>query len=146
MKATLLYRIASVLFLLFGIGHTYGFLTFLPSSAEGRAVFQAMQDVHFREQGTTLSYGGFYRGFGVSVGIQLFFSAYLAWYLGNVARNAPGTVGLLGWVFCSAQLVGLAITWRSFAPPAAIFGLLLSLCLACAAWLAGKSVGVPIPR
>jgi hypothetical protein len=95
MKATLLYRIASVLFFLFGIGHTYGFLTFLPSSAEGRSVFQAMQDVHFREQGTNLSYGGFYRGFGVSVGIQLFFSAYLAWYLGDVARSAP-----LNWKPC----------------------------------------------
>jgi hypothetical protein len=146
MKATLLYRIASVLFFLFGIGHTYGFLTFLPSSAEGRSVFQAMQEVHFREHGANLSYGEFYRGFGVSLGIQLFFSSYLAWYMGDVARNAPGTLGLLGWVFCAAQLVGLAMNFKSFAPPAAIFGLLLSLCLGWAAWLAGKSVGVPTPR
>jgi hypothetical protein len=78
MKATLLYRIAAVIFFLFGIGHTYGFLTFLPSSEEGRAVFKAMQDVHFTEHGASLSYGGFYSGFGVSAGIQLFFSSYLA--------------------------------------------------------------------
>jgi hypothetical protein len=105
-----------------------------------------MQDVHFTEQGASLSYGGFYRGFGVSLGIQLFFSSYLAWYLGDLARNSPGTLGLLGWVFCAAQLVGLAINWRSFAPPAVIPGLILTLCLAWAAWLAGKSVGVPISR
>ena len=54
MNATLLYRIAAVLFFLFGVGHLYGSLTFLPSSAEGRAVFQAMQDVHFTEKGARL--------------------------------------------------------------------------------------------
>jgi hypothetical protein len=27
--------------------------------------------------------------FGVSAGIQLFFSSYLAWYLGKLSRNAP---------------------------------------------------------
>ena len=143
MKATLLYRIAAVIFFLFGIGHTYGFLTFLPSSEEGRAVFKAMQDVHFTEHGASLSYGGFYSGFGVSAGIQLFFSSYLAWYLGGVARKAPGTLDLIGWVFCAAQLVGLVINYRSFAPPATIFGLVLALCLGWAAWLARKNVAVP---
>jgi hypothetical protein len=146
LKAILVYRIASVMFLLFGIGHTYGFLTFRPSSAEGLAVYQAMQDVHFTAQGTPLTYGGFYRGFGVSVGIQLFFSSYLAWYLGNLSRNAPAAMGSIGWVFCAAQLVGLAINWKSFAPSAIIPGLLLSSCLAWAAWLAGKSDGMPIPH
>jgi hypothetical protein len=47
MNATLLHRIAALLFLLFGVGHLYGSLTFLPSSAGGRAVCQAMQDVDF---------------------------------------------------------------------------------------------------
>jgi hypothetical protein len=75
MNATLLYRIAAVLFFLFGVGHLYGSLTFLPSSAEGRAVFQAMQDVHFTEKGASLSYGGFLRGFTISLGVQLFFSS-----------------------------------------------------------------------
>lgn len=149
MKATLLYRIAAVIFFLFGIGHTYGFLTFLPSSEEGRAVFKAMQDVHFTEHGASLSYGGFYSGFGVSAGIQLFFSSYLAWYLGDLARKAPGNSGLIGWVFCAVQLVGLAINYRSFAPPATIFGLVLALCLGWAAWLARKNVaahqGMAVP-
>jgi hypothetical protein len=145
-NATLVYRISAVVFFLFGVGHTYGFLTFRPSSAEGRAVYQAMQDVHFVEQGASLSYGGFYRGFGVSIGIQLFFSSYFAWYLGNVSRVAPGTMGSIGWVFCAAQLVGLALNWKSFAPSAIIPGLVLSSLLAWAAWLAGRSVGVSIPR
>ena len=143
MNATVLYRISAVLFFLFGIGHLYGSLTFMPASAEGRAVFKAMQDVHFTEQGASLSYGGFLRGFSVSLGIQLFFTSYLAWHLGNVAKNAPETLGLIGWVFCAVQLVGLVVNYKLFAPSAMVPGLLLSICLGLAAWLSGKHMGVP---
>lgn len=146
MNATLLYRIAAVLFFLFGVGHLYGSLTFLPSTAEGRAVFQAMQDVHFTEKGASLSYGGFFRGFTISLGIQLFFSSYLAWHLGNVAKSAPETLGLIGWVFCAAQLVGLAFNYRLFAPPAIIPGLVLAVCLGWAAFLAGRNIAVHVPQ
>jgi hypothetical protein len=146
MNATLLYRIAAVLFFLFGVGHLYGSLTFLPSTAEGRAVFQAMQDVHFTEKGASLSYGGFFRGFTISLGIQLFFSSYLAWHLGNVAKSAPETLGLIGWVFCAAQLVGLAFNYRLFAPPAIIPGLVLAVCLGWAAFLAGRNIAVHVSR
>jgi len=145
MNATLLYRIAAVLFFLFGIGHLFGSLTFLPSSAEGRAVFKAMQDVHFTEQGASLSYWGFFRGFTISLGIQLFFSSYLAWHLGNVAKYAPETLGLIGWVFCAVQLVGLAFNYKLFAPSAVIPGLVLSVCLGWAAWLAEKNMEVHVP-
>src|SRR5260370_1038563 len=48
MKATLLYRIASVLFILFAAGHTFGFLSFKPASPEGLAVRDAMNNVHFQ--------------------------------------------------------------------------------------------------
>jgi hypothetical protein len=146
MNATVLYRIAAVLFFLFGIGHLYGSLNFVPSSAEGRAVLKAMQSVYFTEQGTRLSYWGFFRGFSVSLGIQLFFSSYLAWHLGNVAKKAPETLGLIGWVFCAVQLIGLAFNYKLFAPSATVPGLVLSACLGWAAWLAGKSVGALVSR
>lgn len=146
MNATLLYRISAALFFLFAVGHLYGSLTFMPTTAEGRAVFQAMQDVHFTEKGASLSYGGFFRGFTISLGIQLFFSSYLAWHLGNVAKNAPETLGLIGWVFCAVQLVGLAFNYKLFAPPAIVPGLVLSLCLGWAAWLAQTIDTVHAPR
>jgi len=60
MSATLLYRIASVLLLLFALGHTVGFLKFKPPTAEGVAVRDAMTNVHFQVSGR----GGFYRGLG----------------------------------------------------------------------------------
>jgi len=63
MRATLLYRIASVLLLLFALGHTVGFLKFKPPTAEGVAVRDAMTNVHFQVSGRDYTYGGFYRGF-----------------------------------------------------------------------------------
>jgi hypothetical protein len=146
MNATLLYRIAAVLFFLFGIGHLHGSLTFVPSSLEGQAVLKAMRDVHFTAQGASLSYWGFFRGFSVALGIQLFFSSYLAWHLGNVAKDAPETLGLIGWVFCAVQLVGLAFNYRSFAPGAIIPGLVLAALLGWAAWLAVKNAAEHVPQ
>src|SRR5450432_309219 len=66
MSATLLYRIAAGVFVLFAVGHTYGFLSLRPASSEGRAVYDAMNTVHFEEGGQSLTYGAFYRGFGLS--------------------------------------------------------------------------------
>ncbi len=61
MSATLLYRIAAFLFILFALGHTYGFLSLRAPSIEARAVFDAMNTVHFEVGGRSFSYGGFYR-------------------------------------------------------------------------------------
>jgi len=47
MGARLLYRIAAVVFALFALGHTYGFLTMRPESADGRAVYESMNTVRF---------------------------------------------------------------------------------------------------
>jgi len=46
-----------VLFVLFAAGHTFGFLNFKPPTAEGLAVRDAMNNLHF---GADLSYGAFY--------------------------------------------------------------------------------------
>ena len=92
MNSTLLYRIAAVLLVLFAVGHTLGFMTFKPHSTEGMAVREAMTTVHFEFRGKEYSYGNFYRGFGLTVTAYLLFSAFLAWYLGDVAARAPAVM------------------------------------------------------
>ena len=57
MSATLLYRIAAVVFVLFAFGHTFGFLSFRPPSLEGRAVYDSMNNVHFQVGWESFSYG-----------------------------------------------------------------------------------------
>ena len=96
MNATVLYRIACVLLILFAAGHTVGFLNFNPPTAEARAVRDSMNSVHFQVRGASFSYGGFYIGFGLYVTAYLLFSAFLAWHLGALAKNAPQAIGALG--------------------------------------------------
>ena len=136
MKATWLYRIAAVVFILFAAGHTFGFLTFRPHTSAGAAVFDAMNNMSFEEHGTRYSYGRFYRGFGLSCSVAMLFSAFIAWHLGGLAAKFPQAIGALGWAFFVVQLAGVYLSWKYFGPPPMVFSAVLALGLGCAAWLA----------
>src|SRR5260370_41896640 len=100
MKATLLYRIASVLFIVFAAGHTFGFLSFKPASPEGLAVRDAMNNFHFQVRGSRFTYAQFYTRFGLYVTVYLLFSSFLAWLLGNLARSNPSAIAALACGLC----------------------------------------------
>ena len=133
MSATLLYRIAAAILVLFAAGHTLGFLSFTPPTPEGVAVREAMDSVHFTAGGSTLSYGGFYRGFGLSITVNTLFMALLAWHLGTLARTAPQTIGVVGWAFFVTQLAGLALSFRYFAAAPAALSSVVAICVGWAA-------------
>jgi hypothetical protein len=133
MTATLLYRIAAVLFVIFAAGHTVGFLRFRPTSPEGRAVWDSMHTVRVQLGRGSFTYGGFYVGFGLYNTVFLLFSAVLAWHLSNVAATTPQAIGLLGWAFCATQVAGAVLCWRYFAPPPVILSVVIAVCLGWAA-------------
>lgn len=135
MTATLLYRIAAVVLLLFAAGHTVGFLTFRPPSPQGLAVYESMQSVHFEFDGGTFSYGGFYTGFGLTVTAYMLFSAFLAWHLGSLAASRPQAIGALAWVFAAVQLACLVLSVIYFFLVPILFSAAVVLCLLGAAWL-----------
>jgi hypothetical protein len=136
MSATLLFRIAAGLLVFFAAGHTVGSLSFKPPTPEGMAVREAMNSVQFSYQGALYTYGGFYKGFSLSITAYMLFSAYLAWYLGQAALRQPQSIGSLAWAFAFLQLVGLALSIKYFfLPPALISGVVV-ICVAWAAWLA----------
>jgi hypothetical protein len=137
-NATLLYRIAAFVFVLFALGHTYGFLSLRAPSAEGRAVYDLMNNVHFQLGGHSYSYGGFYRGFGLSNTVSMVFWAFLSWHLGELARSAPGTIGALGWAFFGVQVGGVVLSFLYFGLPAIVLSALVAVVVGSAAWLAGK--------
>ncbi len=64
MKAPILYRISSVLLLLFAVGHTFGFRQNNPEWGAG-AVLGLMRSVHFDAQGFTRTYWDFFSAFGL---------------------------------------------------------------------------------
>jgi hypothetical protein len=138
MSATLLYRIAAFVFALFALGHTYGFLSLRAPSAEARAIFDEMNMVHFEVGGRAFSYGGFYRGFGLSCTVSLILSAFLSWHLGELAHSAPGAIGALGWVFFVAQLAGVVLSFLYFGLPPMVLSALVAAIVGLAAFLAGR--------
>lgn len=135
MSATLFYRIAAVLFILFAAGHTFGFLKFTPPTAEGIAVRDSMKNVHFHLGSRDYSYGGFYEGFGLYISAYMLFSAFLAWQLGSIAAATPHAVGAIGWAFFVLQVIGLGLSVVYFAPVTATLSGIVALCLGLAAWL-----------
>jgi hypothetical protein len=135
MNAPLLYRIASVLLVLFSAGHTLGFLKFKAPTAEGVAVREAMAKVVFSVGGKSFSYDRFYVGFGLFITVSLLFSAFLSWHLGTLAGRNPEAIGALGWAFFVVQLASLVLSWLFFFTITALFSGLVALCVGWATWL-----------
>lgn len=146
MKATVFYRLAALIFVLFFLGHTIGFLSFRPHSAEGVAVYDAMNSVHFQEGGASFTYGNFYRGFGLAVSVFMLFSAYLSWHLGWLARTNPRVIGLLGWIFCLVQVTGIITGWIYFSYVQALFSAAVAFCLGLAAAFTKSTPAATLPQ
>src|SRR6266568_2593595 len=127
--ATLLYRIASVLLVLFAAGHTFGFLGFKPPSPEAQVVRHAMDSVRFQVGKGNFTYGGFYTGFGLYITVYLLFTAFLAWHLGALAGANPRAIGALAWVFFAVQIVSLVLSLIYFSAAPATMSALLAVCL-----------------
>jgi hypothetical protein len=135
MKATLLYRIASVVLVLFCAGHTFGFPRFKPPTAEGIAVRDSMKSVMMQVGSKQYSYAGFYYGFGYYITAYLLFSALLAWQFGRLAAVNPQAIGILGWGFAALQGAGLVLSWLYFFPITAAFSAVVFMLTAWAAFL-----------
>jgi len=133
MTAKLPYRIAAVALLLFAAGHTVGFLTYRPESAEGLAVFSSMNSVHFDFNGAQRSYADFYTGFGLMVTAYLLFTAILAWCLGGLSASQPRNISAVAWAFVVLELINLVLSVRYFFIVPAT---LSAIALACALWAA----------
>ena len=136
MSATFLYRVAALIFVVTAVGHTYGILSLRVPSPEGRAVYDSLNSVHFQTGGRSSSYGGIYRGLGLSGTVSMLFWAFVSWHLGELARSAPDAIGTLGWVFLILQLAGVVLSFLYFPLPAMVLSGLRAVIVGSAAWLA----------
>jgi len=134
MKPTLFYRIASGLLILFAVSHTMGLFS-KPPSTEASVARAAMNDVHFQLMGADCTYGQFFIGFGLLFTAYLLFSAFVALYLGSLARNNPKAIGGLGWAFFLVQVATLALSWIYFFVAPVAVSALVTVCSGWAAWL-----------
>jgi hypothetical protein len=145
MRATISFRIAAVLLLLFAAGHTLGFLPLRPPTAEAMAVRDAMAGVHFVIKGHTYSYGGFYQGFGFFITAFQLFSAYLAWALGGLVRRSSAAVAMIGWPFVVLQIASLVLAGIYFGAVQMVFCAVIAVCLGAGTMLAQKTPSSATP-
>jgi hypothetical protein len=137
MKASVFYRIAAVLLLLFAAGHTFGFRQSDPSWGVD-ALISSMRSIHFSVQGFNRTYWDFFLGAGFSVGVLFLFSAILAWQLGGLPADTLSRMRGTAWAFALCFAAITVVSWKYlFAIPLA-FSAVITLCLIAAAWLSTK--------
>jgi hypothetical protein len=137
MKASLLYRIASVLLLLFAIGHTLGFRQTNPEWGVGPLI-DSMRAIHFDAQGFNRTYWDFFSAFGLFFSVFLLFSAVLAWQLGGLPAEIFARLRGTAWALaiCFAALTALSFKYAFTTP--IVFSIVITMCLIAGAWLPVK--------
>ena len=138
MSPSLLYRVASVLLVLFGLGHQFGFRRVDPRWGVDSAI-GALKATQFQVQGMTRTYWDFFSGFGFFVTVLLFFSAILAFQLAGLSKESLRNLSLVTWAFAVSFVVIALLTWRYFFIAPLIFSSLVALCLLMAAWSAARA-------
>lgn len=138
MKASIFYRIAAVILVLFDVGHTLGFRQTDPSWGLDPTL-SSMRSIHFNAMGFNRTYMDFFEGLGFHGSVFLLFAAILAWQLGGLSAETLSRLRVVRWAF-ALSFAGLAVlSWRYlFAIPLG-FSLVSTVLLAAAAWLPGKS-------
>jgi len=142
MQASMFYRIAAVLLLLFAVGHTLGFRQSDPKWGVD-ALLGSMRSIRFDVQGFNRTYWDLFVAAGFSVGVFYLFAAILAWQLGGLPA---ATLGLMRGMTCAFALCFAAImvvSWRYLFILPIAFSILITLCLTAAAWLSAKEVSMP---
>ena len=137
MKASLLYRIASVLLLLFALGHTLGFRHVDPAWGID-SIIGALRSTHFDAQGFNRTYWDFFTGFGLFVTVLLLFIAVLSWQLGGLPKESLVAMPLATWGLAICFIVVTFLSWRYFFMVPVIFSGVTTIFLVLAAWSAGR--------
>jgi hypothetical protein len=137
-KAPILYRISSVLLLLFAAGHTFGFRQNNPAWGAD-AVLGLMRSVRFDAQGFTRTYWDFFSAFGFFLTVFLLFAAVLAWLLGRLPAETLARVRSIAWALalCFAAITVVSLRYAFTTP--IVFSVVITLCLTAAAWLSAKT-------
>ena len=143
MKASIFYRIAAVLLLLFEAGHTSGFPW---SDPQWGVDLGGMRLTHFYVMGFSRTYWDFYVGFGLFVSVFFLLAAVLAWQLGGLPPESLKLMRGTAWTFalCFAGISVLACKYFFMIP--IVFSILTTLCLTAAAWFSAKQVSRPALR
>jgi hypothetical protein len=138
MKAFHFLRIAAVLTLLYGVGHTIGMPWTPYTNPEATSVLEAMKTASFEDQGFKGTYWDIYFGFGLIISVYLFLQAAALWQLASLARTDAVRVRAILLSFLVAFVINAALSWRYFFIVPVVLAGAISICLALALALAGR--------
>src|SRR3954464_698253 len=142
MKASVFYRIASVLLVLFAVGHTLGFRQSDPSWGVD-ALLSSMRSIHFDMGGFNRTYWELFEAAGFITGVFFLFAAILAWQLSRLPAATLALMRGTAWAFALCFAVITALSWRYLFVLPIAFSIVITLCLSAAAWLSAKQVPMP---
>jgi hypothetical protein len=140
MKASMFYRIAAVVLLLFDAGHTSGYPW---SDAKWEVDLSVMRSTHFYIMGFSRTYWDFYVGFGLFISMFLLLAVVLAWQLGSLPPESLALLRSTRWVFALCFAVITVLSWKYFFIIPIVCSIVTTVCLIAAAWLSAKQVSVP---
>jgi hypothetical protein len=138
MKASLLYRAAAALLILFAIAHTLGFNQPPDPKWGVDALVGSMRSLHFDVQGSSRTYWDFFMAAGLSVGILYLFAGILAWQLGGLPAETLARMRGVAWALALCFAAITVVSWLYLFIVAVIFSAVVALLLISAAWLASK--------
>jgi hypothetical protein len=141
MSASVFYRIAAVLLLLFALGHTLGFRQSDPTWGVD-ALLGSMRSLHFEVQGFNRTYWDLFVAAGFCVGVFYLFAAVLAWQLAGLPAATLALMRGTAWAFalCFAAITLVSCRYLFIVPIA--FSIVITLCLSAAAWLSAKQLSM----
>jgi hypothetical protein len=137
-SAPILYRISSVLLLLFAVGHTLGFRQSDPTWGVD-TLLGSMRSIHFDVQGFSRTYWDLFVAAGLSVGVFYLFAAILAWQLGGLPAATLALMRGTAWAFAVCFAAITLVSWRYLFILPIVFSIVITACLTTAAWLAAKA-------
>src|SRR5258706_10976324 len=127
MRASVFYRIAAVLLLVFAVGHTLGFRQSDPKWGVD-TLLGSMRSIHFDVQGFNRSYWDLFVAAGFSVGVLFLFAAILAWELGGLPAATLALMRGPAWAFalCFSIITVGGLIYLFFIP--IVFSIAITLC------------------
>lgn len=142
MKPWIFLRAASVLALLYCAAHTAGAPWIPEKGAESMALISTMKSHAFQVQGASVTYWGFYLGFGVAISAFQLMGGVLLWQIASITRRGAGMdVRPMIATILLAYAANAVIAWRWFFVAPAVFAAAIVACLAISLGLVSREAG-----
>ena len=131
MKATILYRVASLLLIVTVAANTAWLVFFWRTGGPTNSA-------HFPFGHRPLTYAQVILALEVFCSLCVLFGAFLSWHLGALARTAPQFAGTLGWGLVAYQAVATFVTLYYLSGFAFLITAAVAICTAWATSLVGS--------